>query len=146
MRSVLLLSLLTLLCACERTMTPGASVHPTVDGERITLELGPGVQVDFITYKGYLLGLHSARVQGQGLSDGTTVLRPWLTQEHQENKRIWPLMRLRSIKDDGDGKVLELDLFSTTQEEAFRDFFVFSGDRQAALKGDLPKELKALKS
>ena len=116
----------------------------TQKDSNLTARLGNGTVLDFHLQDGLFFGLREARVDGVAMTSGDTVLRPLIAQEWEKDRIISPFMKLRNHRTDGDRVIIECELLGTRKEQAFRDLFVFSGDRERALNEGMTPELKAL--
>ncbi len=110
-----------------------------------TINLDESIQLRFIVHEGLLLGLSDVVIDGTSTSGSQTVLRPVIAQEYHENRHIYPLMKLKSIK-QGNGRVeVVAQLLSTTNEEAYRDHFVFALDSDKAATAPMEPELEKMR-
>jgi hypothetical protein len=136
--------LVALLLCLSAASAPADEPHVRRSDDALAVALGNGVELHFALHDGLLLGLRRADAHGVELTSGETVLRPVLAQEYADERTIWPLLRFESAE-VADGEVrIEATLLGTQAEEAYRGFFVFRGDRQAALERGRTEKLDRL--
>jgi len=140
--ALLLLLTLALRAADAAPAAPALEQKP----DAIQVALGNGVTLRFALHEGYLLGLQTAEAGGIPLKSDATVVRPVLAEEFAPDRRIWEFLKLKEAKVVGDTIEIHTDLLASTSEEAFRAFFLYTGDRERALGGSLPAPLKELKA
>ena len=131
-----------LLFSCA-TLMAESSVETSTSG--VQVDLGNGVQLNFALHGDYLLGLHRASVAGVQLKSDRTVQRPVLAQEWDADRIICPFMRFVDARVKGEGVEIKCQLLATSDEKAFRSFFMFGGDRDRALAEGMSPELRELK-
>jgi len=112
--------------------------------EAITGTLGNGITLRFALHDGFLLGLQSAEAGGTPLKSDATVVRPVLAEEFAPDRRIWEFLKLKEAKVVGDALEIHTELLASTSDEAFRAFFLYTGDRDRAAQEPLTPDLKAL--
>lgn len=106
------------------------------DDNRATVVLSNGTRLVFAVHDGWLLGLNTASVDGVELTSDETVFRPALAQEweniHPGGRRVFSLMKLQSVESERGRTVVTATLMASKSEEAYREFFVYTGDMEAA--------------
>ncbi|MFP3938484.1 MAG: hypothetical protein ACLFVW_09100 [Phycisphaerae bacterium] len=123
-----------------------ASAGPEVrqDDDTLTVDLDNGAVLHFALQDGLLLGLNRVVVDGVELTSPDTLQRPVIAQEYAQDRHILPLTRLRQAEVNGDEVRIEVSLLATDSEQAYREFFVFAGDRGAALEKGRTEKLERL--
>lgn len=121
---------------------------PTVEQSAAALKvnLDNGVTLNFALVDGYLLGLNTAVASGVALKSPDTVVRPVLAEEFVPDRRIWDILKLKEAKVVGDAVEITAELLGSTGDDAFKSFFVFTGDRGRTLKEGMTPELKVLEA
>jgi hypothetical protein len=112
---------------------------------QLDVQFSNGCRFEFARRGDLLLGLRKVSVAGVELKSDQTVQRPVLAQEWGKDRTIWPLLRFVSAGAKGKGVEIVCELLGTSDEKAFRSFFVFGGDRDRALAEGMTPELVALK-
>jgi hypothetical protein len=127
-------------------LSPAWSDAPVLEtsAESIAVGLGGGIELDFVLHEGWLLGLRQARYGDHVLSAEDTVLRPLLAQEHL-NPGIWPFMKFSSAEVVDGAVRITVDLYGGTDDEFFKEEFVFAPDMGLALGEKITPELAALR-
>lgn len=127
-------------------LSPAWSGEPVLDvtPESISVDLGGGTALDFVVHEGWLLGLRQARHGDEVLSAADTVLRPLVAQEYL-NPGIWPFMKLVSAEVTDGAVRITVDLYGGTEDELFKEEFVFAPDMGLALGDKITPELAALR-
>lgn len=129
--------------AGEEAQGQPIQVQQTKDAVRINLS--NGTMLEFALAGDYLLGLQQASVEKHTLTSNQTVQRPLVAQEFG-NKGVWPFMKLLEVKEHGGEVHIKTQLMGGDIEAIWREEFVYTGDRQAALRQGMTPELKAWKA
>lgn len=140
--SLFVLSIFIFVSTMITSCSPGQSFK---DGE-LVLPLNESVQLNFHMYDGVLLGMADARVDQRSTSHPNTLLRPVIAQEWNDNKVIFPLIKLHKVVQDNNRVELHGILIGTDDEQAFQDHFVYAADFEKAEKMDLGEELNNLRT
>lgn len=144
MKAVCRFLIVSVLMGCAPVVFGASAPSWQTSAEALQLDLGNGVKLSFALHQGYLLGLRQAEVSGMALTSSETVLRPVLAEEFVPDRRIWDLMKFKEVKAQGDAVELHLELMGSTSEEAFKAFFLFTGDLEKAKTEGMSDELRAL--
>ena len=116
-----------------------------IGATQLDIRLGNGCRFEFARDGDLLLGLQKVSVGGVELKSDQTVQRPVLTQEWDRGRMIWPLLRFKDARQNGKGVEIVCELLGTSDEKAFRSFFMFGGNRDRALAEGMTPELQLLK-
>lgn len=92
------------------------------------LELANGVQMEVVTARGWFLGLGAIAVDDRLLRSGDTLVYPLLAADWHYPAGLYADLALRAIEEDGDARILVLDVYATDEAEAWERYFVFTSD------------------
>ena len=114
------------------------------NNDELIVRLGNGADLTFALEGDLILGLHTATVASTALTSSKTLQRPLIVQEFKEGRRLAALMRLLESKVVNGTVEIKAELLGTSDEDAYRSFFIFTGDTKKALDSLTP-ELQSLK-
>ncbi len=122
-----------------------ASCTVSTEKDKVLVGLPGEVTLQFALEDGLLLGLNRAAVDGVELTSDDTVQRPILAEEFGDGRMVWPLLKFVEAKATDTGVEIHCRLLGTTDEQAYRETFVFRGDREKALGEAMTDKLRKLK-
>ncbi|MCH8511584.1 MAG: hypothetical protein LAT83_08010 [Kiritimatiellae bacterium] len=112
--------------------------------EAIRVDFGEASVLEFAVKDGWLLGLRQARHGDHVLRADDTVLRPLVAQEYVK-PGIWPFLKFESAEVVDGAVRITVDLYGGTDEDLFKEEFVFAPNMELALGDKITPELSALR-
>lgn len=127
-----MLTMLMVLVFAVAQATASEAIAVPADG-RVVVTLGSAVDVELVTADGYLLGIGQARIGGVDLRPEGYLSRPLVASEWGEDRTLGVGLRLMSAVQHTDGRlVLSATIMGSGVLDAYRSFYVMTGDRRAA--------------
>ena len=119
---------------------------PTIerDDQAVHIDLGNGTRLGFALDGDMLLGLNTAEVNGRPVTSSDTVQRPILAQEFDEDRHIFQSFRFEDASVEDGRVVIRAQLMANTDEQSYRNAFVFMGDPDRVKEEGMTPELEQL--